>query len=634
MEIKKILVLFKTHLDIGFTDFSANIVNNYIENYIPAAVKTSKELKKRGGKAQFLWTTGSWLIEEYLHRVSEKDAAEVIKAIEDGDIAWHGLPFTTHTELMGADLFKYGLSLSKKLDERFGKKTIAAKMTDVPGHTKAMIPYLKEAGIEFLHLGVNPTSAVPEVPELFRWQSDNGDKITVMYNKAYGDFAPLGDTGVAIYFAHTGDNHGGQTPEQVEEIFNKLSEEYPEAQLVAANLNDVALVLREIEDTLPVLTDEIGDSWIHGVGTDPKKVSMLRGLQRFAPYQSERDKDILYRGMLMVPEHTWGLNEMVNLADNYHYSREEFEQYRKLEHYKRFEASWAEQRAYLTDAIFALEPYPRREAFGIINDTLRPKAKCDGMKRIPVAKEIVLGEFLIKFNKKGEIVSLEKDGRVLADKDNRLCTLLYEQFSYDDYLRRFGQYNRLDVDWAREDFRKEGMHYGVDDHYDFEPEAVVFANEESVVVRYTFDRMATERFGCPESFDLIISADENQLRFDLAWFNKPANRMAEALWFGFNPKAENKRISKLGQWIDVSKTVKKGGKRLHATDYGVDYDILTIETVDAALVSPQEPSLLNFTQEEPKEKGIYFNLYNNIWGTNFPMWYEDDARFRFNLMLK
>ena len=27
----------------------------------------------------------------------------------------------------------------------------------------------------------------------------------------------------------------------------------------------------------------------------------------------------------------------------------------------------------------------------------------------------------------------------------------------------------------------------------------------------------------------------------------------------------------------------------------------------------------------------HFNLFNNIWNTNFPMWYEDDARFRFVL---
>ena len=28
---------------------------------------------------------------------------------------------------------------------------------------------------------------------------------------------------------------------------------------------------------------------------------------------------------------------------------------------------------------------------------------------------------------------------------------------------------------------------------------------------------------------------------------------------------------------------------------------------------------------------MHFNLVNNLWGTNFVMWYEDDARFRFSL---
>lgn len=109
---------------------------------------------------------------------------------------------------MSEDLFKYALSISQELDKTFGKKTIAAKMTDVPGHTKAIIPHMKNAGIEFLHIGVNPASAVPKVPALFRWQADNGDKINVMYNAAYGEFSKIGDTGTAVYFAHTGDNNG------------------------------------------------------------------------------------------------------------------------------------------------------------------------------------------------------------------------------------------------------------------------------------------------------------------------------------------------------------------------------------------------------------------------------------------
>jgi hypothetical protein len=49
-------------------------------------------------------------------------------------------------------------------------------------------------------------------------------------------------------------------------------------------------------------------------------------------------------------------------------------------------------------------------------------------------------------------------------------------------------------------------------------------------------------------------------------------------------------------------------------------------------VSLGGPALLSFDDEPPAmEKGVSFNLYNNVWGTNFPMWYEEDARFRFIL---
>ena len=59
---------------------------------------------------------------------------------------------------------------------------------------------------------------------------------------------------------------------------------------------------------------------------------------------------------------------------------------------------------------------------------------------------------------------------------------------------------------------------------------------------------------------------------------------------------------------------------------------LAIETLDAPLVAPGEPSLLNFNNRQPVlKRGMHFNLYNNVWGTNFPMWYDDDARFRFIL---
>ena len=171
MEVKKVLIIFKTHLDIGFTDFASVVKQKYFDVFIPNAIRTASELRERKADATFKWTTGSWLISEYLREYGATEKGDALRtAILQGDICWHGLPCTTHTEIMTKELFEYGLSLSRKLDTEFGVHTIAAKMTDVPGHTKSVIPLLKKAGIELLHIGVNPASAVPDLPEIFRWQ--------------------------------------------------------------------------------------------------------------------------------------------------------------------------------------------------------------------------------------------------------------------------------------------------------------------------------------------------------------------------------------------------------------------------------------------------------------------------------
>lgn len=638
MGIKKIIVLFKTHLDIGFTDFSANITKKYLNELIPNSIRVAKELREGKGNSRLIWTTGSWLINEYLKIHKGEEGNDLREAIKNGEICWHGLPFTTHTELMGVELFKYGLSISQKLDKEFGKKTIAAKLTDVPGHTKAMIPYLRKAGIEFLHIGVNPGSAVPSVPPIFKWQADNGDSITVMYHNTYGEFSEIGDSGVAIYFAHTGDNAGVQSQEQIKEIFAEIKEKYPNTEVVAGNLNDVAMAVREIENNLPIVTDEIGDTWIHGVGTDPFKVSAFRNLQKFwAELPDGEDKEILGSGLLLIPEHTWGLNVNIHLADHEIYERDNFNEYRKsADNFLKMEKSWQEQRNYIFNSVNCLSKTNREKALAIIAESKRNIEKKSYAYEILCDTEVELKGYKIVFGSQGEIISLKKGGMIFADKKHRLCSLIYEQFCEDDYKRFFTQYNRSEKLWVYEDFTKPGMKNGSSYYCRFEPNKVsIYPSGDRLLVRYFFADEAHKKFGCPLTFDMIIDADDDSLYFDLAWFNKPANRVAEAIWFGFRPIATNKRISKFGKGIDPKKVVNNGQCRLHATDYGVIYNELSIESVDTALVAPQFPSLLNFNNDKPNDSdGVYFNLYNNVWGTNFPMWYDEDARFRFNLKIK
>lgn len=636
MEIKKILIVFKTHLDIGFTDFAGAVKEKYMREFIPNAIKVSRELDERGGEARFKWTTGSWLIYEYLKQADDAEREALEEAIRRGNICWHGLPCTTHTEFMTKELFQYGLSLSGRLDARFGKKTIAAKMTDVPGHTKAIIPLLRQAGIEMLHIGVNPASAVPEVPPIFRWQADSGEAVTVIYSGEYGEFAPLGDTGVALYFAHTNDNLGSQSAEEVIALFADLRRRFPDAELVASDLNAAAEVLREVEDSLPVVTEEIGDSWIHGVATDPKKAFQFRALSRvYAALPAGVDKETLGAGLLMIPEHTWGLDEKTHLHDNAHYARKEFKALRGEPNYKKMEASWAEQRDFMYHAVSGLNKDLAEKTAFLTDEAQREPVSTAGCTPAAPGEALYCGGFELRFNNRGEITHLAGKGKVIADESHRLCTLLYEKFSYDNYITFHNRYHRIEDDWAWQDFTKIGMEEACGDYTAYYPEAAVYPTDDSVIVDYSFCEEARTLFGAPEKMQLVISPLEGNLLFDLAWFNKPANRMAEAFWFGFCTKADNLRISKLGMLIDPQHVVSRGNRNLHATDKGVFWDGLSVMPVDSALVSPQKPCVLDYPNTiPPTDEGVYFGLYNNLWGTNFPMWYDEDARFRFYLQLK
>ena len=184
--VDKVYVVFKTHLDVGFTDLSSVVTQRYITEFIPKALDVSEKLRAENASEKYVWTTGAWLIWKYLHTASPEEVKRLEAAIGRGDIVWNSVPYTVESESMNLDLFETSLLLSHKLDEKYGKKTIAAKMTDVPGHTRSIVSPMSRAGIRFLHIGVNPACPIPNVPEFCRWRDTDGSELILVYQQDYG----------------------------------------------------------------------------------------------------------------------------------------------------------------------------------------------------------------------------------------------------------------------------------------------------------------------------------------------------------------------------------------------------------------------------------------------------------------
>lgn len=661
-KMKKIIVLFKTHLDIGFTDMAEKVIENYMSNYIPSAMRVARQM--RGEHEGFIWTTGSWLIEKFLEESPDREILE--EAIREGEVRWHGLPFTTHTELMDEGLLSYGVGISKKLDKHFGMHTIAAKMTDVPGHTRAMIHLLVEAGIQFLHIGVNPASRRPQVPTLFWWKAENGEKLLVMYNNDYGELTPIGSGGTAVCFAHTGDNSGPQSAEEIREVYRQLHEQYPEAELCAGTLEDVAKEAL-IQENLPVIDQEIGDTWIHGVGTDPKKVSQFRGLlrlkERLGEELTEKEMNAMYRELLLVPEHTWGLDEKTWLGNTKElgylqgehtiFTKEEFRKARKTEKFQRMELSWKKQRDYVEQAARAVSKTVKPITEQVLTEYRREPWKIEGYKilyggMVPddssafeqvgvpdsgIVAELEIAGYRVAIDVHGALCLLTKDEIVLADDNHKLGAFSYEVFSRQEYKRFIKQYVVSKEDWAMEDFDKIGMEKVITQYKEYLPGVKeIYRRDNILVIRMKLPEEAVSQYGGMQTLEMVIQFKAGQVTFDFAWWGKEPTRVAEGSWLAFSPPESVQRIHKTGSWIQPDQVVRYGNRRMHAVDQGIQFDKLTLCTMDAPLVSIGERTLLNFPDTQPDlDKGIYCNLHNNIWGTNFAMWYEEDARFRFCL---
>lgn len=84
-----------------------------------------------------------------------------------------------------------------------------------------------------------------------------------------------------LCFAFRTDNSG--PPLFIQEIlgyYEILRAEYPGADIRASTFEDFFIGVQSVMDQLPVVTNEIGDTWINGIASDPRKVAEFRAVAR------------------------------------------------------------------------------------------------------------------------------------------------------------------------------------------------------------------------------------------------------------------------------------------------------------------------------------------------------------------
>jgi hypothetical protein len=654
--VNRVLVMFKCHFDAGFGDTQAVMVHRYFAEFFPQAMDMAAQLRQSGDQ-RYVWTTGSWLLYEYLEQATPQQRTRTENAIAMGDIAWHALPFSWQTEMLDASMISGSVGLSRTLDQRFGRTTTGAKLTDVPGHTRGLVAPLAAHGVTFLDIGVNEASTVPQVPPFFQWKAPGGATMAVMYHSGYGGVARVPGSDLAVAMVVRDDDSGPHTLQEIQETYSMLRLRFPNARITAANLTEIANAVQPYHSALPVVAGEIGDTWIHGVASDPLKVARYREVARLREAWIAQGKfavgdatDVaLLRHLLLEVEHTWGTDTKTWL-DFDHYTPSDLAAMLETKNYKLVQFSWQEKREDLLTGIAAL-PSPLREQAQEAVHALR--AVPPRMARpSPVESVIETAHFMLGIDQKtGAIVRLynKKSKRAWASNDHPLALFSYQTLSQQDYAAFFRSYIISQEDWAKKDFGKPNMEKFGAVSQEWLPSLTELRAEEDGQGHRLLARLAIDdsvalhdgRAAFPRTMylEILLPSREPFIHLNFSWFQKPATRLPEALWLSFHPIAPDPAgwtMEKSGERVSPLDVVPSGNRHLHAVSKGFGYQDdkgqFLVETLDAPLVALGIKSPLYFSNQQPDmTAGVHCNLFNNAWGTNYIMWFGEDMRFRFTL---
>jgi hypothetical protein len=306
-EVREIIVVYKTHFDIGYTDLVTNVLNRYRTRFVDGAMQAIEHSRSLPQGQQFVWTIPGWPLKQMLWPGQTPDRREkILKALREGRLTVHAMPFSLQTESLDLEDLVRGLVFSTEVARENGLPLPrAAKMTDVPQHTWVLPTLLKHAGIDFLQIGCNGGSAPMRVPLLFWWEGPDGSRLLTSYSPDYGTpLVPPKDWPYHTWLAMimTGDNHGPPTTEEVDKLLQQAAKELPNVKIRFGRLEDFYdAIVAEKNQNIPVVRGDMPDTWIHGFESFPVETKLAWDVRPLEGALAMLDTELRAAGMAPSP---------------------------------------------------------------------------------------------------------------------------------------------------------------------------------------------------------------------------------------------------------------------------------------------------------------------------------------------
>lgn len=361
--VSEIVIVFKTHFDIGYTDYAEAVVQQYSTSMMDNAFDILERSEGRPPEKQFIWTVPSWPMRQMINQSLPDVRSKVEDALRSRRFVVHALPFTLETEASDLEALVRGMNISSTISRTYGLPlAIDAKMSDVPSHSWILPTLLSHSGVKFLHIGSNPAPQTPDVPVLFWWEGPDGSKLMTMYWKEnYGtSLLPPPNWPYKTWLAimQNGNNAGPPTPETVDQYLAEIQKKAPHVKVRIGQMADFYDAIMRENPSLPVVRGDMPDTWIHGFMSMPREVKDSRRISRdlFAweslntlyntwlpnGYDISARLSDAYTDKLLFDEHTFGMAMPHGRNGTWSYG-DEFKIQRAKGVYEDIEKSWKEK---------------------------------------------------------------------------------------------------------------------------------------------------------------------------------------------------------------------------------------------------------------------------------------------------
>jgi len=383
--VKEIIVIFKTHFDIGYTHRVDDVVKFYRTDMVDKLFQTTEQMEHLPVEQRLTWTVPGWvalkMLEDYPGKNAER-GKKIDNAFRSGTIIAHAMPFTMESDICEPEELVRGLGISSRIMRKYDfPLSRSGKQTDVPSHTGAIATVLANSDIKFLHLGCNEQSTNVQTPELFWWEGPDKSRVLTFYSPIYGtsvsrfygsswtgqekmvgkNLLPPVDWQYQVWPAimSTSDNVGPPTAEQMKALLDEVQQQMPGVKVRLGTMDDFYESIMKENPVLPVVRAEMPDTWIHGVMSDPEGMRMSREVHPLLASTEVLNTQLqclgisvpsftqsvatAYENVLLYGEHTWGRSTKVNKYGK------EFEDIPTGE-YADLEASWEDKTNYIREA--------------------------------------------------------------------------------------------------------------------------------------------------------------------------------------------------------------------------------------------------------------------------------------------